>query len=116
MEMFITTHENFVYDELVDEMVEICRIRNAYENDLFRRFMQIYCRFHGSDEPSGQEIFDWFSNLISISKECDFNDQTISHSQDLNLTMKDRGYIISNPHSDTNMTESLSEIFDPLSP
>jgi hypothetical protein len=81
MEMFIVAHENYVYDELVDEVVEIRRLRNEYENDFFRRVMHIYCRFPKSDEPLGQEIFDWFSYLISIYEECDLNDQAISYSQ-----------------------------------
>jgi len=39
MEMFIVAHENYVYDEFVDELEEICTLRNEYENDLFRRVM-----------------------------------------------------------------------------
>jgi hypothetical protein len=116
MEMFIVAHENYVYDELVDELEEICRLRNESENDLFRRVMQIYCRFPERDEPSGQEIFDWFSYLVSISEECDLNDQAISYSQNSDLTTNDIGDIIFNQHSDTTAVESLSVILDPVAP
>ena len=68
MEMIIATHENYIYDELIDELVEIPRLRNEYENDVFQRVMWIYYRFLERDEPSGQEIFYWFSYLISIYK------------------------------------------------
>ena len=43
--MFIVAHENYIYDELVDELEKICMLRNESENDLFRRVMQIYRRF-----------------------------------------------------------------------
>ena len=80
------------------------------------RFMQIYCRFLESGKPSGQEILNWFSYLVSIYKGCDMDEQTISHSQDSDLTMKYRGYTLSNLHSNTVVGESLSEILDPLAP
>jgi hypothetical protein len=35
MEMFSVAHENYVYDELVDELAEIRRPRNESENDFF---------------------------------------------------------------------------------
>jgi hypothetical protein len=101
MEMFIAAHENYVYDSLVDKIAEIPKLRNEYENDLFRRVMQIYCRFPESDEPLGQEIFDWFSYLVSISEECDLNSQAISYSQNSDPTINDIGGIISKQNSDT---------------
>jgi hypothetical protein len=114
MEMFIVAHENYIYDELVDELEKICMLRNESENDLFRRVMQIYCRFPESDEPLGQEIFDWFSYLVSISEECDLNSQAISYSQNSDPTSNDIGDIISKQHPDTATTESLSVIMDPI--
>jgi hypothetical protein len=94
MEMFIDAHENHVYDELVDELEEIHRLRNESENDFFRRVMHIYCRFLESDEPSSHEIFDWISYIASISEVCNLNDQTISHSQGPNMVTKDRDHVI----------------------
>jgi hypothetical protein len=68
MEVFIIAHVDYVYDELFNELEEICRLENESMDDLFQRVMQIYCRFPKSDKPSDQEIFDWFSYLISISE------------------------------------------------
>jgi hypothetical protein len=53
MEMFIFAHENYAYDELIDELEEIRRLRNEFEKDFFRRVMQIYCTFPETDEPLG---------------------------------------------------------------
>jgi hypothetical protein len=39
MEMFITTHEDYVYDELFDELAEICRLKNESVDKLFLRVM-----------------------------------------------------------------------------
>jgi hypothetical protein len=56
MDIFLAAHENYVYEEIFDELADICRLGNESVDDLFRRVMQIYCRFPESDEPSGQEI------------------------------------------------------------
>jgi hypothetical protein len=66
MEIFITAHVNYDYEELCNELEEICRLRNEPMDDFFQRVMQIYCRFPESDKPSNQEIIDWFSYLLSI--------------------------------------------------
>jgi hypothetical protein len=81
MEMFIVAHENYVYDELVDELEEICRLRNESEKTYFEESCIFTAYFLKLDEPSSQEIFDWFSYLVSISEECNLNDQSISYSQ-----------------------------------
>jgi len=116
MEMIIATHENYIYDELIDELVEIPRLRNESENDIFQRVMWIYCRFLEQDEPSGQEISNWFSYLISTYEECDLNDQAISYSQNSDMTTNDIGDIVSNQHSDTTMEKYLSVVLYPVAP
>jgi hypothetical protein len=80
----------------------------------FLRVMKIYCIFLVYDKLSDQQILNWFSHLVSISEECDLDDQTISHPQDSYLTTKDTGYIISYQHSNVVMGESLSETLHPL--
>jgi hypothetical protein len=71
MEIFIVAHVDYVYHELFNELTEICRLGNESVDDFFQRVMQIYCRFPESDKPSDQEIFDWFSYLVSIPEGCD---------------------------------------------
>jgi hypothetical protein len=39
MEVFIDAHEDYIYDELFNELEKFCRLRNKSENDLFRRVM-----------------------------------------------------------------------------
>lgn len=41
MEMFITSHEDYAYDELLDELKGICRIGNESMDSFFLRFMHI---------------------------------------------------------------------------
>jgi len=41
------------------------------------------------------------------------NNQTISHLEDSDLIIKDRGFTISNQHSNIDVGDSLSEILDP---
>jgi hypothetical protein len=114
MEMFIATHEDYVYDELFDELKEIRRLKNESVDNFFLRVMQICHRFPENDKPSDQLISNWFSYLVSDPERCDLDDQTISNSQNSGLTTKDKGYTISNKHSIAAMGESLSEILDPL--
>jgi hypothetical protein len=72
MEVFIIAHVDYDYDELFNELEEIHRLRNEHVDDFFQRFMQIYCIFPESDKPSDQEIFDWFSYLVSIPERGQF--------------------------------------------
>jgi hypothetical protein len=67
-------------------------------DDFFLRIMQICCRFLENDKPSNHEILGWFSYLVYIPKDCDEDDQIISHSQDLDLIIKDKGYMVFNQH------------------
>jgi len=115
MEMFIVAYEDYIYDELLNELVEICSLINEFVDDFFRRVLQIYYGFPKSGEHSGKEIFNWFSYLVSIFEECDMNDQAIFHSQNSDLVINDTGDVISNKHSDTTARESLSIILDHVS-
>jgi hypothetical protein len=54
MEVFIVAHEYCVYDELFNELKEICGLENESENDFFQRVMQIYYSFPKNDKPSCQ--------------------------------------------------------------
>jgi hypothetical protein len=45
MEIFIISHEDYVYEYLFDELVEIRRLGNESVDILFLRVMLIYCRF-----------------------------------------------------------------------
>jgi hypothetical protein len=78
--------------------MEICRLGKYFVDYLFQIFMKIYCIFPKSDKPSKQEIVDWFSFIVSAPKGCDLGAQINSHSQDSDLNMKDKGYMISNQH------------------
>jgi hypothetical protein len=68
---------DYVYHELFNELAEICRLGNEYVDDFFQRVMHIYCIFPESDKPSDQEIFYWFSYLISIPEGYDMDNQII---------------------------------------
>jgi len=80
MEIFIVAHENYVYDELVDELAEIRRLKNGYLDNFFLIVMQICLRFPKNDKPSDQLISNWFSYLVYDPERCDLDDQTISNS------------------------------------
>jgi hypothetical protein len=54
MEIFITTHVDYDYDELFNELEEIYRLKNEPMDDLFQRVMHIYCIFPKSDKPLDQ--------------------------------------------------------------
>jgi hypothetical protein len=96
MEMFIASHEDYVYDELLDELKGIHRLGNESVDNFFLRFMHIFHRFPENDKPSDQIISNWFSYLVSDLERCDLDDQIISHSQDLGLVTKDKGYTLHN--------------------
>jgi hypothetical protein len=83
MEIFITAHVNYDYEELYNELEEICRIRNEPLDDFFQRVMQIYYRFLESDKPSDQEILDWFSYLLSIPEGDNLENEKVSNLQDI---------------------------------
>jgi hypothetical protein len=58
MEVFITAHENYDYEELYSELEGICRNINEPLDDFFQRVMKIYCRFPENDKPFDQEVLD----------------------------------------------------------
>jgi hypothetical protein len=64
------------------------------EMNLWMIYFEESCKFIAyflkMTNPQKKNI-DWFSCLVSISEECDLNNQTISHSQDSSMTTKDRG-------------------------
>ena len=82
MEIFITAHETYVYDELVDELAEIPRLKNKYVDNFFLRVMHICLRFPENDKPLDQLISNWFSYLVYDLERCELEDQIISNSQD----------------------------------
>jgi hypothetical protein len=49
---------DYNYEELFNELEEICRVINEPMDDLFQRVMQIFCRFPERGKPSDQEILD----------------------------------------------------------
>jgi hypothetical protein len=114
MEIFVVAHVDYIYDEIFNELEKFHRLGNEFVDDFFQRVMHIYYRFPQRDKPIDQEIFDWFSYLVSEGYK--MGNQIISHSQVSNLTTKNRGHMISNQHFVIAMGESLPEILNPLDP
>jgi len=71
MEMIIETHEYYVYDELFNELKEICRFGNEFVDNFFLRFMHFCHRFPKNGKPSDQLILNWFSYLVFDLERCD---------------------------------------------
>jgi hypothetical protein len=65
---FLHAFENYDYDELCKEMLELRKEKDESLEDFSLRFMCLFYRFHLDDMPS---ISEWFLYLISLSNEQD---------------------------------------------
>jgi hypothetical protein len=50
MDVFISSHVDYDYDELFNELEAIGRLENEPMDDFFQIFMRFYCRFPESDK------------------------------------------------------------------
>jgi hypothetical protein len=69
MEVFLTTHENYNYEEICCALEETQNDKIEFINYFISRVLQINHRFHESDKSFRQEFLDWCSYLLSILEE-----------------------------------------------
>jgi hypothetical protein len=56
MEVFITAHVDYDYDELFNELEEICRLENEPMDDFFQRVMQFIVDFLKVTNPQTKKF------------------------------------------------------------
>ena len=70
MEVFLSAHQNYNYEELCLEIENLSMQVDEYLDEFYARFMSLCFIFHLEDFPSTKYIIECFTSLVLPVKEC----------------------------------------------